>query len=51
MDDKKELGKNLRSTLKNSHFKERGDPEEPLLEIERTHVEKKRKDLIDEVRD
>ncbi len=51
MDEKKELEKNLRSVLKNTHFKERGGPEGSLLEIERTHVEKKRKDLIDEARE
>ena len=51
MDEKKELGKNLRSALKNTHFRERGGPEGSLVDIDRTHVEKKRKDLIDEIRD
>jgi len=51
MDEKEELRKNLRSTLEDLDKKEGSSYRESLLEIERTEVERKKKDLIDEASD
>ncbi len=52
MDEKEELRKNLRSALEDLDEKEGSQKlKGSLLEIEKTEVEKKKKDLIDEAED
>jgi hypothetical protein len=51
MDEKEELRKNLRSALEDLDKKGGSPYRESILEIERTEVEKKKKDLIDEASD
>jgi hypothetical protein len=47
MNEKEELRKNLRSTLKDLDI--RNETGSSILDIEKTEIEKRKKDLLDEV--